>query len=375
MLRTIHLISLCACLLAPAALAQESPRTFTNKKGQSFVGTYDQSTDEVVTIVRQSDGKEFTIRIDSLSAEDQAYIAEIHATAVDVFNAGGGGEEASSATSEKFPIEIPGNLPKELYPRSMSEISAGISAIQARPSPKGFDAYQGKALNDLNVFRYLAGVPSEVTLDKEKVEQAQQAADALEAHGQFSREIGSFTEVVSQYGSQKDNNDAVAAIPSLIYDDSSANQETRGNRLNLLNPALETTGFGQSETSFATLHTLKPGRGKAKEDYTFPAAGFHPLTHFFTKGWTYHLRRGDAPERENVKVEVRKLDHFPTEPFGWKDELPGSPVKHAPEIMPVFTSRNCIIFEPSIEEVREPGVYWVRISGRGVKVQYPVVLY
>lgn len=346
-------------------------REFTSTGGQSFSGEFISTDGTNATIKRSADGRTFTIPLNRLSPSDRLWIKQQSAPAV---SEGGssepqGGKSADEAASPAF--EIPSSLPDDLYPRSLNQIQKSIAEIRSRGASDGVSAKEHQALTELNIFRYLAGVPHDVTIDAEKTSQAQEAAAALEKAGQFSREIGSFTDKVSQYGAS----DMVKMVPALIYDDSTANRETRGNRANLLEPGLETTGFAEGGEKFATALTLEVGRGKAKDDITFPARGLHPSAYFDSAAWTYYRKRGDAPEADTLEVIVRQLDEIPTKEIPWDEDVPGRPVKDAPQKMPIFTHKNRIIFEPSIDALSEPGIYWVRIQGRGFKAQYPVVLF
>jgi hypothetical protein len=85
---------------------------------------------------------------------------------------------------------------KDLYPRTKEEIVAKMNEIGKRTAPAGSpgdgkaagankrqaDLMQG-ALNELNLYRYLVGVGSDVALDAELILHAQEAAKTIKQAG------------------------------------------------------------------------------------------------------------------------------------------------------------------------------------------------
>ncbi|NQX01759.1 hypothetical protein HQ447_13975 [bacterium] len=74
MLKLSVLLTVCL-LVAPSAFAKE--RTWTNSRGDSFVGELLSQNDNEVTIRRASDQKEFSVPIQQLTQEDQDYLKQL----------------------------------------------------------------------------------------------------------------------------------------------------------------------------------------------------------------------------------------------------------------------------------------------------------
>ena len=72
-MKSLSFMAFCL-LVAPSAFAKE--RTWSNSRGNSFVGELISQTDGEVTIRRSSDQKEFSVPIQELSQEDQDYLKQ-----------------------------------------------------------------------------------------------------------------------------------------------------------------------------------------------------------------------------------------------------------------------------------------------------------
>ena len=308
---------------------------------------------ETVTIERRWDKKVFHLPIERLSEESQELVRE--------WSAQGG----KSAAKKNF--EIPGNLPKRLYPRSLMEIKDGLAEILKRPGQRGFEKKQVEALNLLNAYRFLSGIYSEVKLDKEKVTEATDAADACQKHGSLSHDIGYSTDKCNLHQGQSS---IAASVSGYIEDPGSSNRVARGHRRWCLNSPMEEVGFGESEDKgFFAMWAVDNGGKKAKKFSAYPGEGLYPLSYVHGNSWSCYLSE-DAPSSDDLKVEVFRLQSRPVKLFRSTEEIPGEALK----VSHVSTYLNAINFEPTGENFIEPGIFYVNIEGGGVKVAYIVDL-
>jgi len=97
--------------------------------------------------------------------------------------------------------------------------------------------------------------------------------------------------------------------------------------------------------------------------------GLYPLSYIHGNAWSLYLTEA-APSADALKIEVYRLQSRPEKPFRSNDEIEG-------EALPVsfgYTFENTINFEPTGKTFQEPGIYYVRIKGGGVREEYVVEL-
>jgi hypothetical protein len=253
---------------------------------------------------------------------------------------------------------------------SLQELQEELAEILERPAKGNFPPEQTEALNLLNAYRFLCGVEPEVTLDRSMFEGAMKAAAACQKFGGLSHDLGEHTESCNLH--QNSGTSTIAwSVAGYIEDNGANNRDARGHRRWCLNPPMEETGFGISEDKRYFAMWAHDSSGKAKRDFwAYPGPGLFPLDYLHGNGWSLYLTE-TAPPSENVKVEVYLLDERPVERFKSNEEIPGK----ALPVPFVSTTLNSIQFEPTGDEVTESGIYFVRVSGDGVDVEYLVELF
>ena len=332
-------------------MAEGDWRVFTSELGQKLEAKVVKVENNVVMLQRRSDGRKFALEFHELCEEDQDWLA----SRVD-------GSKPSEPEKEAEPVE--GELKKSLYPRTKQEIAAGLKEILSREVPDGIARKPGEAVNLLNAYRFLSGVPSVVEADARMIEQAIEAAEACDKHGSLSHDLGHFTNLCNLSGGP----DIVGSVRSYIDDGGSNNREVRGHRRWCLNPPMGKTGFGGSSRFSAMVAMDSSGNGKGRDSWAYPGKGLYPLEYLHGDGWSLYLRE-PAPKKEAITVEVFKLRERPLKPLTWGDKTPGKEI----EVAWVSTAYNAINFEP--KDANKKGIYWVRAHGGGVREQYLVELY
>lgn len=342
------------CLLVSSASAEDWVELYDSNQNE-IMARIVAVEGESVTIERQRDKKIFQLPLERLSSDSQDLVRQWDKS------------QGKSTASGRVTLEIPTDLPKRLYPRSLEEIDEGLNEILSRPGPSGFDQAQVDAVNKLNAYRFLSGVPAKVGLDRTKVTEATDAANACQEHGSLSHNIGHSTNVCNLHRGQTSH---AASVRGYIDDPGANNREARGHRRWCLNPPMEEVGFGESEDrEFFAMWAMDKGGKGLKEIWAYPGEGLYPLSYLHGNGWSCYLP-GHAPSAGQLEVEVFRLDSRPEKPFNSSEEIPGEKLP----VPFVHTFLNAINFEPTGSGFSEPGIFYVRIKGGGVKESYLVEL-
>jgi len=237
------------------------------------------------------------------------------------------------------------------------------------------DSKRVDAVRRLNAYRYLAGVPHDVTLKLEYCEYAEAAAEICARIGRLDHNPPNPGMPEEQYqkaltGARNANLHMGAGIRSCVdgfMDDSDPrNIVLVGHRRWCLNPAMGQAGFGDSG-KFAAMYAHDASR-RNPGDYdfvAFPAPGYMP-TDYFGAGhaWSVSVnpRKYRRPEKGEVKVAVRGLAPGTDLPEpgarGPELELEGFNVDNSAAGIP-----NAIIFRPKRVRVMSGARYWVEIGG------------
>jgi fibronectin type 3 domain-containing protein len=130
------------------------------------------------------------------------------------------------------------------------------------------DAYLQDGLNTLNQMRYIAGVPSGVTLDADYNRVVQKAAVVIAANGALSHDPGRPTNMgddiytEGQFGASKSNLAhgfsllSKSIINGYMYDGDSSNIPIVGHRRWILNPSMGKTGFGFATNNYSGMYAV-----------------------------------------------------------------------------------------------------------------------
>ena len=306
------------CCAGTLCQAAEEWRAFTNLAGRKLVAKVVTIDGGIVNLERKSDGRQFAMSVSDLIEEDQQWLAAYERQESEKTR-----KPEPSKTSDGGMEEIPedgdlGDASKRLYPKTKEEIRSKLREINRRPVPDGIDREAGKAVNFLNQYRYLCGVPYDVEASQKMNDQATEAAEACDRHGGLSHDIGHFTNLCNL----SSQNDVVQSVRNYINDGGANNRVARGHRRWCLNPPMGKTGFGSGKGASAMVAMDRSGGGRVRGSWAYPGKGFFPKDYLHGNGWSLYLDES-APDKSKLKVEVFRLTKRPEKALSWNDEQPG----------------------------------------------------
>jgi len=243
-----------------------------------------------------------------------------------------------------------------------------IDTIIERKPPLGIDPDVQKAVNTLNIYRFLSGVPSNVVADKDLSTKATDAALICKKKDTLAHDLGHSTDKCN-LALNTGGLTMSQSVPQYFVDNGKENRAERGHRKWCLNHKMGKTGFGVADGGFSAMFIFDFSGKGIKKNYSYPGHGFYPIKYLHGNGWSYHLAEGEMPEK--CDVQVWKL-------AGDSDRLPSwSSTPNGTELSCdyISTNRQSVVFEPESEAITETGNYLVRISGKGLKEQYLVKLF
>lgn len=219
--------------------------------------------------------------------------------------------------------------PKADYrnPYSTAPIASKPYAVGALRSD-----YVQDGVNAINFYRFVSGLPYDITATSALNTQAQYGAVLLAATGQFthfpkpqpsdmSKEFydqgyaaTSSSNIYSSYG----YNDHIVArsIDAYMEDSDVGNLDRVGHRRWILNPPLQKIGIGQAEgsdgTTYSALKVFDSSRVETPSYHyvAYPAAGSFPIEVFKgTYAWSVSLNTDEyeEPNLKNVKVALKRI--------------------------------------------------------------------
>lgn len=311
--------------------------------------------DTYAVLKLKASDREVTLGFDKLSEDDLDFLHNYVTS-------------ASPASPEKASdVPSPNDDPKvgRLYPRSKDEIRKTIREIKSRPKPNEISRRVHEATQQLNIYRYLCGVPYEVVANAEMSAKAEDAAIACEKNGGLSHDIGHSTDRCNLAG----GGGMVSSVAQYIDDAGENNRELRGHRAWCLNPPMDKVGFGEADGGYSAMWCMESGGKSIRGSWAYPGKGLFPLEYLHGDAWS--LYGIEIPKSaDEVKVQVFKLSSRPDKPFSPMAEVPGReiPVKYVSLAM-----MNGINFE--LEKPAKRGIYWVTVRGGGIRESYLVELY
>ena len=266
-------------------------------------------------------------------------------------------EDTSAAGSE-------GPLDAKLYPRTREEIRAGIHEIERRPRPKEVPKAIHDATTQLNIYRFLCGVPSNVVEDEDYSKEAEDAAIACKENGGLSHTLGHSTERcnLTTMGDMK------GSVERYIEDSGDNNREARGHRDWCFNPPMAKVGFGSAGKAYSAMLCQDSSGTSISGKWSYPGMGLFPVDYMHGNAWSlYGVTM--PPSADNIKVEIYKLPRRPDKPYTSDESVPGRVIK----VRHVSLAFHGINFEP--DEPGKRGIYWVRVKGEGIEEGYLVEMY
>jgi len=338
-------------LLCITAVNAGEIRTLVNSKGKKIKVELISRDGEKITFKLvsgfRSPHKKYTVDIATLSDADQEYLKDWEPKKFEL--------PKSSMLDEKKPSS-------SLYPRSKQEIRAKIKEILKEKGTDKHAKTEQKATNLLNVYRYLCGVPARVKNDSKLNGYCVEAAKICEEKGTLGHNFGHYTDKCNL----ATDKDIVASVMQYMDDFGDNNREKRGHRWWCLNPTMKKTGFGSGKSGFSAMWSVD-GAGETPREkfWSYPGAGYYPKKYMHGTGWSYY-QPNNVPPKDKIKVSIYKLKRPPSKRIPLSKEPEGKEIG----IKYLSTYKNSIIFEPDHFEAGDSGIYWVRITGGGLRVGY-----
>ncbi|MDE7428824.1 MAG: Ig-like domain-containing protein [Lachnospiraceae bacterium] len=260
------------------------------------------------------------------------------------------------------------------YPWSL-DVGNSYSAQPSTKSPYKAghlaDSSLENAQNLLNFIRYVAGIPSDVTLSESYIAMAQTGALLNCVNGQLSHtptkpggfpddlyETGktgcSSSNIASGYG-----NIAKSLLNGWMYDGDSSNIDRMGHRRWVLNPSMEKTGFG-AVGGYSAMYAFDRSGSTVSDFVAWPAQNM-PIELMNGSGtpWTVSLGSdyGKA-DIQKVTVTLQNLSNNKTYTFsGTKAE------GYFKVNTDGYGMANCIIFRPNSVSYNKASQFRVTITG------------
>ena len=332
-------------------------RTLVNHAGKKINAELLSKTKDTITFRIGYHKKKYTVDISTLSEADQEYLEDWQPE-------GSKSNVATNKNAGEEDDENDENGPKSLYPRTKQEIKAKIKEILKDKGASQKSSKEQKATNSLNVYRYLCGVPAKVKMDTKLNGYCEEAAKACEDKGGLSHDLGHYTDKsnLSTMG------DIIASVAQYIDDAGSNNRERRGHRKWCLNPPMKKTGFGSGRSGYSAMWAMDGAHdGSRVKTWSYPGAGYFPRDYMHGTGWSFY-QKNNVPPKDKIQISIFKLRKAPTKKISMNDIPEGRNIG----VRYISTYGNAINFEPENFTAGDRGIYWVRITGGGMREGYVV---
>ncbi len=331
----------------------EAWRTFTDARDRKMVAKIINVGDDFVVLELKASGRQHAIKFELLSEEDVEYLKNYDPEAT---------QEPAKPDAEQADIEAN----KRLYPRTKEEIRVGMRAIQKSDPAEGISPKTHDAIVALNIYRFLSGVSYDVLGDAKFSENATDAAIACKKNGGLSHDLGHSTDRCNLYS----GGSMVDSVRAYMDDSGENNRERRGHRAWCLNPPMGKAGFGTAGDSYSAMWCMDgSGNGTPPEFWAYPGQGFYPQEFMHGTAWSIYFQE-KIDDLDKVEVEVFRLTKRPEKALPMHGEIEGHVV---PILYKSKSMLNGINFEP--EDPTRKGIYWVRVTGGGVRLGYVVELF
>ncbi|NWK55327.1 CAP domain-containing protein [Verrucomicrobiaceae bacterium N1E253] len=355
------LVALCALIFTCVPVTAEF-RTLVNKEGKKIRTELISKQDGKVTFrLRSGARKTYTVDISSLSKADQEFLQDWQPDGGGEVGGDDAGDDDSGADDVDDGVS---DGPKSLYPKTKQEIRSTVREILKTKDRSGEFREEQKATNMLNVYRYLCGVPHKVKMDSKLNGHCEEAAMACLKKGGLSHDLGHYTNKcnLSSMG------DVEASVAQYINDAGANNRERRGHRRWCLNPPMDKTGFGSGGSQYSAMWAMDgAGDGSRVKTWSYPGAGYFPKEYMHGTAWSFYMK-GKVPPKDKIEISIFKLRKSPEKKISSNAEVEGRDIG----VKYVFAYGNTINFEPKDFEAGDRGVYWVRITGGGLREGYVV---
>ena len=241
-------------------------------------------------------------------------------------------------------------------------------------------SYLEEGVNTVNIIRYIAGLPANVTLNKKYNESAQAAALVCAANGEIShtpsKPLGMDSNLY-QKGYQGAGNSNLAQgfnllsqaiVGGYMNDGDSSNIAALGHRRWMLNPQMQKTGFGFTQNDFSAMYTwdnLNAGYSDAYSVVPWPAQ--NTPVEIFDTAYPFSLSlSGNFNELSRKSISIKMVRESDGKIWNFN-----SSSSSKPESQGYFNVNNigcgqprCIIWRPAgIESYNGGDRYAIQISG------------
>ena len=227
------------------------------------------------------------------------------------------------------------------------------------------------ALNLLNFIRYVAGIPSDVTLSESYIEMAQAGALLNCVNGKLSHtpgKPGGFPDDLYETGKEgcgssniayNYGNIAKSLLNGWMYDGDSTNIASMGHRRWVLNPSMKQTGFG-AVGAYSAMYAFDRSGSTVTDFVAWPAQNMPiELMNGSLTPWTVSLGSDyRAAEFAKVTVTLQNLSNNKTYTFSGTKAEGTFKVNTGGYGMP-----NCIIFRPNSVSYNRESQFRVTITG------------
>jgi len=280
------------------------------------------------------------------------------------------------------------------YPISKAFMKSGLQKVLKTKPKKGDLKHASskniKAVQLLNAYRFICGVPADVELKDEYSEYAAAGA-ALCAkinrldHTPKNPGLPEEEYKKGYHGTSHSNlsmGTAMELTPSAYMDDSDKSNISRvGHRRWCINPAMKYSGFG-AKGKYSAMYSFDRARPSAFEYnfISFPARGYMPSKYFKASyAWSLSLNpsKYSKPNKASIKVHIYSMGKSSTLPFKTTGKEPLK-LNYFNVNLDGIGIPNCIIFRPDKISTKRGSKYWVEIlgvkgrDGKSAKVEYVV---
>ncbi|WP_027085984.1 S-layer homology domain-containing protein [Cohnella panacarvi] len=241
--------------------------------------------------------------------------------------------ERSSGLPARTGEQIAAQWAKLMQPKADYRKPYSTAPATSKPYAAGAlrNDYIQDGVNAINFYRFISGLPYDVTAAAELNKQAQHGAVLLAATGQFTHypkpssdmpqdfyEQGyaatTSSNIYSSYG--YDDHIVARSIDAYMEDSDVGNLNRVGHRRWILNPPLQRVGLGQAEgndgTSYSALKVFDSSRSASTPFHyvAYPAEGLFPIEVFKgTYAWSVSINPDEyaEPSLKNVKISLKRV--------------------------------------------------------------------
>lgn len=334
-------------------------RKFRTPNGQFIEARVLRTDLNGVFLELKQDKKEIYVPYTKLSQGDQSYVQNWNLNHPDGIAVLKKDEKGAGPEAKPGAAEHP-------YPRTKADVEKYLQAVKDRRAPAGLDRQIQKAANELNIYRFLTGVSWKVLPDDGLSKSAERASKTFVEQGEKSKETDKLLE---RFLFVEGEEDMEQVISDFLADSKRDHRGTMPLRARVLHPQVGRTGFGLYEGVVA-MRVDKPRSFQGPGLWTYPGRGYFPHERLHGDQWSAYVnyRIPDDP-KDPVLVEITRLLTPPKSYYPLDKPVPGEPIR----VRDVAVHDNAVHFRPA--KPAKDGMYWVRITGQGLEVQYIVDFY